>query len=161
MKLNRLIPALPYGLGLIACGCLFSILFGEAITLTCTRVESTQIRCERRAVWLGLVPRDTEIVRAPYAARVEESCDQDGCTYRVTLDTETGPAPLTGFYTSGLPARQETADRLNTFLQDHTQKTVTVQANTGLSGALLPLVLMAIGLLILAGGFARAVFWRA
>ena len=100
MRISRIVSAVIFGIIFSACGCLMGYFFGQQTTLNCLWVEPMQIECNMKKSWLGLVPLGEESVRGLEGAMVDESCDEDGCTYRVELDTADGIVPLTSFYLS-------------------------------------------------------------
>ena len=89
------------GLAFFGCGLLFFVVFGQSYTLRCTRPEPSQIRCTRDRLWLRVVSTGSETVEGLSRAWVAESCDEDGCSYRVEMATAAGQMALTGYYSSG------------------------------------------------------------
>jgi hypothetical protein len=143
-----------FGSVYIACGCLSGFIFGQTITLNCTRSEPNQVQCSQQRRWAGLVPLGEDSIRNLQGAEVEDDCDEDGCMYRVLLKTTDGPAPLTSVYSSGLTPQEETAERINGFVQDREQNSLTVEDNSGLWGILFALIFSSVGLVIAGiGGF--------
>ena len=95
-------------------GLLLSFLLGKIFTLSCHRADNAD-RCVLRVTWLGLTTIKETHIEGLQAAQVEESCDEDGCTYRVVLVTTLQPLPLTDFYSSGESEKQILADKINDF----------------------------------------------
>jgi hypothetical protein len=151
------VSAALFGLVFTACGCLASYIFGQQTTLTCTRLEPIQIECVKQSKWAGLLPLGEESIRHLQGAGVAQSCDEDGCTYRVELDTTEGTVPLTAFYSSGSKSKQETADRIDAFVQNSRERSLTVKSDAGLLGFLLPCVFIFAGPLIAFSGLWRAI----
>jgi len=156
VRRRPIIPAVLYGLAFTACGCLFSLIFGQAATLTCTRVEPSQIECVRESKWLGWLPVSSASLQHVQGAEVAQSCDDEGCTYRVELSTAEGTVPLTSYYSSGSQSKQETADRVNAFLKDLRESSLTVKSDAGLLAFVLPLVFVLVGPLIIMWSIFRA-----
>jgi hypothetical protein len=133
------------GLSFFACGALFLAIFGQRYTLTCARPEPSQLTCERAGTWLGLISTGKRPVAGLSGAWVDESCDEDGCTYRVELDSTEGPVGLTGYYTSGYDDKAATAAEINGWLQQGGD-TLVVAEDSGILGVLLPAVFMLLGI---------------
>lgn len=157
MRISRLVSAVLFGAVFTACGCLMSFIFGQQTTLNCTRVESTQIECSKQSKWVGLVPLGEESIQNLEGARVDENCDEDGCTYRVELNTADGIVPLTSFYSSGSKSKQKTADRINAFVRNSSESSLAVEGGAGLLGILFPLIFVLAGPLIVVSGLFRAI----
>jgi hypothetical protein len=78
-------------------------------------------------------------------ASVEESCDDDGCTYRVVVQTSRGAKALTSYRSSGYRSKQEVADKINRFVNSPAEQTLNLKVSSGLLGILLPLIFIAAG----------------
>ncbi|UCC61768.1 MAG: hypothetical protein JSV36_13315 [Anaerolineae bacterium] len=156
MRRRPIVPAALYGLAFTACGCLFSLIFGQAATLTCTRVEPSQIECVRQSKWLGWLPVSAVSLQHVEGAEVAQSCDDEGCSYRVELTTAEGIVPLTSYYSSGSRSKKEAADRINAFLRNSEGSSLTVKSDAGLLAFVLPLVFVLVGPLIIMWSIFRA-----
>lgn len=138
-----------FGMIFLACGGLSSYFFAQVTDLNCTRVETAQFRCEKVTRWMGRILFNRESISDLTGADVEESCDGDGCTYRVVLlTTDNAAVPLTDFYTSGEAEKQELAAQINAFVDDRERNSLNIKGDAGLLGILLPLVFAGIGALI-------------
>lgn len=139
------------GLAFFGCGLLFFVVFGQSYTLRCTRPEPSQIRCTRDRLWLRVVSTGSEAVEGLSRAWVAESCDEDGCSYRVEMATEAGQQALTGYYSSGYEEKAVVASEINTFVADPRIPELEVRSDAGLFGFLLPLIFVVVGLGIAVG----------
>lgn len=140
------------GLAFVACGSLFVFVFGQSYTLDCVRLETRQFQCTRHARWLNLVPLGSRDIDGLSGAHVTESCDSDGCTYRVDLDTAEGPVALTEYYTSGYDDKVVIASRINSFVVDTGVETLSIKADAGLFGTIFPFIFVLVGLVIAVAG---------
>jgi hypothetical protein len=134
------------GLVFFGIGLIFFIVFGQSYTLRCTRPEPSQIRCARERRLLRAVPLGAEPVAGLAQAWVGESCDDDGCTYRVEMATEAGEIAFTGYYSSGYEEKAVAASEINTFLADPRIPELEVRSDAGLFAFLLPMIFMVAGL---------------
>ena len=159
MRMSRIVSAVIFGTIFSACGCLMGYFFGQQTTLNCLWVEPMQIECNMKKSWLGLVPLGEESVRGLEGAMVDESCDEDGCTYRVELDTADGIVPLTSFYSSGSKSKQKTADRITAFVQEPMQDSLLVKANAGLLAYVMAFVFILAGPVIVLSTLVRRSRW--
>ena len=135
-----------FGLAFFSCGLIFFLVFGQSYTLRCTRPEPSQITCTRERRWLRRVSIGNESIDGISQAWVGESCDEDGCTYRVELATANGNTAFTRYYSSGYDEKAVVASEINTFLADPRIPTLEVRSDAGLFGFLLPLIFMVAGL---------------
>ena len=142
------LPHLFLSIVFVGVGLLLSYLLGIVTTLECSRLEGGQA-CNLRNSWMGLVTLTDRPLRQMHSAWVEESCDDDGCTYRVALETDQGKLPLGSAYSSGSVSKQELADRVNAFVKDASISQVKIQAGGGL-WIIIPLIFIAIGVGLIA-----------
>jgi len=118
MMQSRAKQALVWLIGIvIVVGLVYS--FAQVTTLTCERVKD-RVDCAVQSRLLGLVTLRERAVQDVTGAQVAESCDEDGCTYRVELLTRAGMTPLTSFYTSGSAVKSRIAREVNAFVRDAT-----------------------------------------
>lgn len=93
MRLKNIISGIFAGFMFSAFGLIFLFVFGQSSTLTCTRIEADEISCNKIANLLGLVDISEQSLQTLQNANVAESCDEDGCTYRVEMATARGGVP--------------------------------------------------------------------
>lgn len=142
------------GLVFMVLGIFFMFIFGQVTDLTCVKTESGKTECTKVVNFLGVIPLSSRGFRDVYRAEVEESCDDEGCSYRVNLITIDGERPLTSYYTSGWASKEEIAGQINTFIGSNLNRgALSIQDKSGLWASLLSLVFLLVGLyqLILKG----------
>ena len=142
------LPTLILSIVFVGIGLFLSYLLGIVTTLECSRLGSSQT-CHLQNDWMGMVTLNDRVVGKVHAASVEESCDDDGCTYRVAFETDQGRLPLGDAYSSGSASKQASADRVNTFIKDSSIPGVKVQDGGGL-WLFIPLIFIAVGVGIIA-----------
>jgi hypothetical protein len=125
-------------------GLLLTFLLGQISTLSCDRVEDAD-RCILSVKWLGLASLKETRIEGLLGAQVEESCDSDGCTYRVVLVTARQTLPLEVAYSSGKAEKTEITDQVNAFTKDRTLRTLKVKAGGGL-WLIIPCIFLAVGI---------------
>jgi hypothetical protein len=76
---------------------------------------------------MGKVSLGQRTLEGVSGASVGESCDSDGCTYRVDLSTAEGPVGLSGFYSSGRGSKELLAQQINDYVAETEVKTLEVQ----------------------------------
>ena len=108
------------------------LLSAPLTTLQCDRTESVQVVCQLTSSGvLGqysttISPGDLQ------SAQLEESNDSEGTYYRVVLVTKNGKILLSDISISigGLPlGKREIVDRINAFIGNSQQKSLSVQQN--------------------------------
>jgi hypothetical protein len=145
-----------FGTGLV----LFYLL-GQVATLNCTREADQQVGCILTTKWMN-ISRLEEVKFYPLlAADTEESCDEDGCTYRVALKTRSGSLPMTEGYSSGYDDKKQQVDQINRFLADSSQQTFQLVSGADL-WIIFPLVFMGVGVWQVARTMLQAfgISWR-
>lgn len=123
-------------------------LFGQVVTLECSRAAGRPATCVKESRLLGLLDMGEEGMGEVRGASVEESCDDEGCTYRVVVQTSRGAKPLTSYRSSGYRDKQEVADKINRFVSSPAERTLNLKVSTGLLGIMLPLIFIAAGPLL-------------
>lgn len=127
-------------------GLVFMFIFGQVSDLSCTKNLNGRAACNMDVKFLGVFTLSTREFKDVYRADVEESCDEDGCNYRVLLTTIEGEQPLTSYYTSNWSGKEQTATQINDFIQSSTNRgTLSIQENSGLWASLLSLVFVLVG----------------
>lgn len=134
------------GLLFLFLGLLFFYLMGQIRYLTCARSETGAIQCGMRVTWLDLFPVKNVELGSPRSADVEQDCDDDGCTYRVTLQTATGDVPFTN-YESNYSKINKIADQINRFLQDTSQPALSLKSGGG-PALIPPVIFLGIGIFL-------------
>ena len=148
MSIKQLLKAALWGLLFSGAGIMALFFFGRTTTLSCERGPKDQISCVISENLLGTLDFKDENISSLEEAWVCESCDSDGCTYRVALDTARGTFHLTNYTSSGYHSKEKTADQINTFIRSSSEETLEIEASTGLLGLVLPVVFIFTGLLI-------------
>lgn len=99
----------------------------EGSRLACRREFPTQSpQCELTRA--SLTRSETSAIGSLLGATVEESCDEDGCTYRTLVETSTGSHGLSGYSSSfGDRASRE----IHAYLNQPDQVELTVAEHTG------------------------------
>lgn len=115
------------GFMFVGAGLLCLYLFGQVYTLTCRRLQSENPTCIREALWMGKVSLGESTFEGVSGARVGESCDADGCTYRVYLSTAQGSVPFSGFSSSGRDNKVLLAQQINEYVAETEVKTLEVE----------------------------------
>jgi hypothetical protein len=128
-------------------GLFFMFIFGQVTDLSCARNSDGRTACSTEVKFLGVFTLSTREFKDVYRADVQESCDDEGCNYRVLLTTLEGEQPLTSYYTSSWSGKEETAAQINNFIQDSSNRGIlSIQENSGLWASLLSLVFVLSGL---------------
>lgn len=127
----------------VAAGLGTAYLLGQVQILTCERAPGRQ-NCQIDTSWMGLIPLRHQTIPPLTGAWVDESCDEDGCTYRVILQTGSGDIPLGIGYSSGLHSKQEMAQKVQAFVADPSQPDLEIKTGGGL-WILFPLTFLIMG----------------
>jgi hypothetical protein len=112
---------------------LFLILFGlvfvafgaRSITLMCFWQPDLSADCTLDLKWMGFIDFERKVIRNVQWATVQESCDDDGCTYRAVLNAPSESLPVDSVYTSGSQPR-ETAEAVNDWLNSNLNENLEV-----------------------------------
>lgn len=119
------------GFLLLGAGLLFMYWLGQVNTLTCRRELQSGMQCHLVTTWMELVELDDRPLAPLSAAYVDESCDEDGCTYRVLLSTARADLPLIDSYSSGITDKQLKVDQIQAFLTDANQTELKIKDGGG------------------------------
>ena len=104
-------------LGTLLFAALFIFLFANSTSMTCQRQPDGSFRCLIQKRLFGQLTTSTRVVNGVNQARTEESCDNDGCSYRTELvSAGGGSTPFNDVYTDNGPTVQ-TTDRINAYLR--------------------------------------------
>ncbi len=134
-------------------GILFFYLMGQIKYLTCARSETGAVQCGMRVTWLDLFPVKNVDLGSPKSADIEQDCDDDGCTYRVTVQTATGDVPFTS-YESNYSKTNGIAEQINQFLQNASQPVLRLKSGGGVA-LIPPIIFLVIGGFLLVRSLAR------
>jgi hypothetical protein len=135
-----------YGVLIIIVGLVFVYIFGKVTDMTCSHPEPAVTRCVVEEQLLGVMTVSQKTFSDVNNAKVQSNCDDDGCTYRVALTTTSGQEPLTGYYTSGLPAKENTASQINSYISTGSEEELVINENSGLFAALFSSAFVLLGL---------------
>lgn len=148
MSIKQILKSALWGLIFSGAGILALFFFARTTTLDCKRGAKDQITCVKSENLLGIIDFKDEYIPSLENAWVSESCDDDGCTYRVELDAARGTFHLTSYTSSGYRSKEDIADQINTFIRSSSEQTLEIETSTGLLGLVLPGVFILAGLLI-------------
>lgn len=132
------IGSILFGLLFLGVGILAVFIFSRIGELSCTRLEPSYFTCVRNTKLFGIVPFGEDELPTIRQAYVSESCDSDGCSYRVDMVTDEGDISLVDYYTGGMGAynrQTEKVTQINAFVNDSNVETLDIGA--GLSEILL------------------------
>ncbi|MBN1373243.1 MAG: hypothetical protein JW987_15005 [Anaerolineaceae bacterium] len=127
-------------------GLFFFYLMGQIKHLTCARAETGEVLCGMRVTWMDLFPVKNVNIDSLKGAEVEQDCDDDGCTYRVTLQTTAGDVPFTS-YESDYSKINGIADQINRFLQNPSQPSLRLKSGGG-PALIAPVIFLGIGIFL-------------
>lgn len=133
------------GLIFLAVGFITLYLVGQVVTLSCERDSANRPDCKLITTWMDV--RELQVRPLPQlsSAYVQESCDDEGCTYRVMLRTNFGDLPFTSAYSSGRLSKERNVQQILTYLQDSTQPSLQMREGGGLL-MLVPVTFLILGL---------------
>ena len=137
-----------FGLLFMAVGAVMVFLFGQTTELRCSKPETRVTTCELKRKLLGLVTISTKELQDVNNAFLDESCDDDGCTYRVVLLAGTNKVPMTGYYSSGWKAKREKADQITQYVRLESEEPLLVKEQSGMFGALFSFAFVLVGLYV-------------
>jgi len=148
MSIKQILKSAMWGLIFSGAGILSLYIFARTTTLSCQRGLKDQVTCIKSENLLGILDFKDEHIPSLENAWVSESCDDDGCTYRVELDAARGTFHLTSYTSSGYRSKEDMANQINTYLHSSSEETLEIEASTGLLGLVLPGIFIVVGLLI-------------
>lgn len=103
-------------LGTVLFCAVFIFIFANSIEMNCARQADHTLTCTIEKRLLGKVKISQSQVSGVNGARVDQSCDNDGCSYRAELTTrDGGSTPVNDVYSDFDPAKQ-TATQINDFM---------------------------------------------
>ena len=140
------IKSLLFGLVFMVMGLVFMFIFGQVTDLTCAKTPEGKTECTTEVKFLGVFTLSSNNFRDVYRADVEESCDDEGCSYRVVLTTIEGQQPLTSYYMSNWSGREKIAARINGYVGTaSSREPLALQENSGLWASLFSLIFVLVG----------------
>jgi hypothetical protein len=148
----RRVKGLVFGLIFVVIGLVVVFFFARVTELECSRPEPSTVQCVKESKWLGVVSMSKETIHNVRGAEVDESCDDDGCTYRVRVIADRGSVPLTEYYSSGWGAKEKTADQINTYVARGGNEALTVSDGSVILGVLIGGVFAVAGLIAAVAG---------
>jgi hypothetical protein len=148
MSIKQILKSAVWGMVFTGAGILVFFLFGRTTTLSCDRGPKNQITCIRSENLLGIFDFKDEHISSLENAWVSESCDDDGCTYRVELDAARGTFHFTGYTSSGYRSKEDMANQINTFIHSSSEKTLEIETSAGFVGLFLPVFFIIVGLIL-------------
>lgn len=111
--------------GLVALG--FFLAVAQTAQLDCQRDRpGGPVNCTKETRFLGVVPVGQERIEDVRLAQVEEASDEDGTSYRVTLNARGGPVPLTNAFTPSYSRKYEMVRAINAFIHSPGSMRITV-----------------------------------
>jgi hypothetical protein len=114
----RLRPVILWIFGVVfaSVGLFLLVTLGKVTTLTCTRTEPTNCQL----VASGLLGSQSKQIplNTLQGAKVEESSDSDGSTYRVIILTSSADVPFTSYLSSGEGDKQVIASHIEDFVKN-------------------------------------------
>jgi hypothetical protein len=153
---NSPLGMLILGLIFIGAGIFMTFIFGQLGELSCTRQEPSSYKCVHATKIFGLIPWQEEELATIQRASLAESCDSDGCSYRVEMITAADTVPLVAYYSGGTGAYEresKKAEQINDFISDPNAEKLALKA--GLSDMLLsflPLFFVVCGAIVFISG---------
>ncbi len=112
-------------------GAIFVVFFlANGTDVTCRRLEADLVNCVLTPQVLGLVDLGAENLDDVRRARLAEDCDE-GCTYRVELDTAGGTELVSPIWTSDYAHHKEVTDQINALIANPSQKIVEIEDPPG------------------------------
>ena len=140
------LKSLIIGLVFMVMGLVFMFIFGQVTDLSCSKTPEGKTECATEVKFLGVFTLSSNHFWDVYRADVEESCDDEGCNYRVVLTTIEGQQPLTSYYTSNWSAKDRIAAQINDYVgMTADREPLTLQENSGLWASLFSLVFVLVG----------------
>jgi hypothetical protein len=150
---SRVVALVILSVVFVVAGVAIFLLLSATVTLECARPEAGRGRCALTTAG----PLGTDMIEILLSevqrAEVEASASSDGDdTYRVVLQTERGPVPLTSYFSSGRDDKQARADQINAFLRDPAARSLSVTQDDRWFGYLLGGLFTTLGCLAGFGG---------
>ena len=141
-------------------GALVLLIGAHRTNLVCQPGAPTEVNCTIQSDWMGYFPQPPRTVVNVQQAVVDESCDSDGCTYRVELNTPFYSEPVTNVFSSGYNGKLQAANQVNAYLQSGTTTPLELRLSLGLGWvALIPVIFILIGLVFMGVVIARLIVW--
>ncbi len=135
------------GLAILSVGALILFFLGRVPSLRRTGLNAKDNQITLTWLWLGLIPIGKELVGQVQAIKIAEKEDQDGKSYRIELETETGPLTLRQGWSgaSSRPRMDQTVERSEAFLQTPEASSLKLY-KTAMFGIFFSAIFIAIGI---------------
>ena len=122
--------------------CVLTVVW-PAATITCTRVEPSQVDCVRQVKALGLVPVGEMLYRNVQRAELIESCNDEGdCQRSIEITTPSGKQTLMSLVPL---SSSSTVGQINAFIEGSGSSPLSVGDSALPFGILVVILLLAIG----------------
>lgn len=139
-------------------GALVLLIGAHRTNLTCEPSAAGEVSCTIQSDWMGYFPQTPRTLANVRQAYVEDSCDSDGCTYRVVLDGPLGSEPVTNVYSSGFEDKARVASQVNAYLESGNRSPLELRLDLNLGWfAIIPAIFLVLGLLFLGGSIAQVI----
>jgi hypothetical protein len=146
------------GLIFTAVGALVLLIGAHRTNLVCEPAATSQVSCTIQSDWMGYFPQEPRTIREVQQAYVDESCDSDGCTYRVILEGLQGSEPVTNVYSSGFEPKQRVASQVNAYIGSGNFTPLELRLDLNLGWfAIIPAIFLILGMLFLGSAIAQLV----
>ena len=139
---------------LIGAGLAALYFVGQVTTLACSREQANRPNCAMITSWMNLTELSQRPVPQLTTAYIQDSCDEDGCTYRVMLSSSFGDLPFSKIYSSGMADKQYKVDQIKVFIQDSSQTNLAISEGSGLF-IIIPLIFIGVGVYLSASALAN------
>ena len=114
-------------LGTVLFFALFIFIFANSVQMACQHQQDRTYTCIIEKKLFGKVTTSRRIVSGVTSARVDKSCDSDGCSYRTELVTADGSsAPFNDVYTDNAPVVENT-NKINASIRQGDGPTFSVE----------------------------------
>ena len=117
LKNILVLPLAMLMLGTVLFSAIFIFIFSNSVDMTCQRQPDRTFKCIIEKRLFGRLTTSSRTISQVTGARTEESCDNDGCSYRTDLIRKSGAnTPFNDVYTDNAPVVALT-DQINADMQ--------------------------------------------
>ncbi len=114
-------------LGTVLFSAVFIFIFANSVQMTCERQQNNTFICIIEKKLFNKMTTSRRVVSGVTAARVDQSCDSDGCSYRTELVTaDGGSTPFNDVYTDNAPVVENT-NEINAYIRQGDGPTFSVE----------------------------------